>query len=193
MKLIFTLAILLSFSSLFAQKTPSTPLLQSLTKLDLGLRGIGFSYEPALGNKIAIDLSAGFGGGYYVSDNYFEYRWIILDPAFFVIVNPRWYYNRLKRLDKGKNMIGNAGNYLGLAIKYASSTIGGSPDISDALLFNLHWGLQRAMGNTWVFNTHFGIGYAIDATDLNKSPGAFYPAFDIRFAYLLNHRKLAKK
>ena len=97
MKLIFTLACVLSSSFLLAQKTISGPLLQSLVKLDLGMRGVGFSYEPTLGNKIAIDLSAGLGGGYYVADNYFEYRWILLDPAFFLVVNPRWYYNRAKR------------------------------------------------------------------------------------------------
>jgi hypothetical protein len=193
MKLISTLACALFTNFLSAQQTVPGPLLQSLVKLDLGMRGVGFSYEPTLGNRVAIDLSAGLGGGYYVADNYFEYRWILLDPAFYLVVNPRWYYSRLKRLKKGKNMMGNAGNYIGLAIKYASSTIGGSPDISDALLFNLHWGIQRSMGNSWVFNTHFGLGYAIDAADLNKSPGSFYPAFDVRFAYLMNHRKLAKK
>ena len=183
----FTLLFLLCTSLSFAQKS-NVPL-QNLTKLDLGFRGVGFSFEPALGKTMSIDLSTGLGGGYEISDNSFTYSWDLLAPAIYVIVNPKFYYNREKRSEKGKNMASNTGNFIGLAIKYTSRSIVENPTVWDALLFNLHWGIQRPVGKRWIFNTHVGVGYAVDATDLSNSSGSFYPALDLRFGYVLNYKK----
>jgi hypothetical protein len=38
-----------------------------LTKFDIGLQDIGFTFEPRLSNTITTDLSLGFGGGYDIS------------------------------------------------------------------------------------------------------------------------------
>ena len=186
----FTLLFLLCTSLSFAQN--SDVHLQSLTKLDLGFRGIGFSFEPALSKNFSMDLSAGFGGGYEIEDSHFAYEWNLLKPSIYIIVNPKYYYNRGKRSEKGKNMASNSGNYIGLAIKYASPSIGEYSVVVDALLFNLHWGIQRPIGKRWTFNTHLGVGYAVDATDLSNSAGTVYPAFDLRWAYVLNYKKKNK-
>ncbi|MGZ5191843.1 MAG: hypothetical protein ACXWCZ_12590 [Flavisolibacter sp.] len=57
------------------------------------------------------------------------------------------------------------------------------------MLFNLHWGLQRPVGKRWTFNTHIGVGYATDATDLSNTGGTVYPAMDLRFAYVFGYGK----
>jgi hypothetical protein len=83
----------------------------------------------------------------------------------------------------------NSGNYIGLRVKYTTRGISESPQVWDALLFNAHWGMQRAIGTRWTLNTHFGAGYAVDAVDLNNSEGTIYPALDLKFSYRLNKKK----
>ena len=70
-----------------------------------------------------------------------------------------------------------------------SRGIAENPDVRDALTFNVHWGLQRNLSKRWTLNSHFGVGYAIDATDLSNSDGSFYPALDLKFSYILNKQK----
>lgn len=189
MKIIFTCLTLLSCTFLFAQKNSTDTRLENLFKSDLGFRGIGVSYEPRLGKKINIDLAAGLGGGYDIWTNSFTYEWQIFNPAIYIVVNPKYYYNREKRLAKGKPISRNAGNYFGLAIKYTTPNVGESTYVYDALLFNLHWGIQRPVGKRWTFNTHAGVGYATDASDLSNTGGTIYPAMDLRFAYVFGYGK----
>jgi hypothetical protein len=35
----------------------------------------------------------------------------------------------------------------------------------NAVLLNAHWGMQRLIGNKWVFNTILGAGYAVNGDD----------------------------
>ena len=189
MKQTFTLFLLFYASLLFAQNRITETNLEKLIKLDLGLRGVGVTYEPRLSNKMTMELSGGIGGGYDVSFQEFTYYWNLLDPALYIVINPKYYYNRNKRLAKGKSIDLNTGNYIGLGIKYTSRGIAENTDVWDALLFNVHWGIQRAIGKRWTFNTHAGVGYAIDATDLSNSSGTIYPAADLRFSYTLKKNK----
>ena len=87
---------------------------------------------------------------------------------------------------KGKPANLNAGNYIGIRVKYTTKGISESSSVRDALLFNAHWGMQRGIGKRWTMNAHFGAGYALDATDLNNSEGTIYPALDLKFSYILN-------
>jgi hypothetical protein len=135
---------------------------------------------------MTMELSLGAGGGYEIAENNFSYTWNILDPAFYFSANPKFYYNRQKRVEKNRRSDLNAGNYVGFKIKYTTIAIDEAPGIYDAILMNIHWGLQRAMGKRWLFNAHFGGGYAVDATDLNKINGTLYPAVDIRFSYVFS-------
>jgi len=186
---IFTLIFLSSCVICVAQKSAGNKL-QPLTKLNLELQGFGFSYEPRLGNSSTIDLSAGVGtGGYDIWSDSFTYVVDPLSPTAFISITPKFYYNRNKRLEKGKTDALNSGNYFGFRLKYTSAGLGENPNIRDALLFNIHWGMQRAIAKRWTLNSHFGAGYAIDASDLNHSDGSFYPALDLKFAYILNKQR----
>ena len=76
------------------QNVSSNTSLKSLTKLDVGLQGVGFTYEPRLSNKLTIDLSVGAGGGYDVYEGGVGYEWNIIQPAFYFSVTPKFFYNR---------------------------------------------------------------------------------------------------
>lgn len=181
-----TLFLLMAVLLSTAQQTSEQGQLRTLTKLDLGLQGVGFSVEPRLSNRMTMDISVGAGGGYDVGSSHFEYEWNLTDPAFYLSITPKLYYNRAKRRDKGKIVKNNSGNYFGLRLKYTSPSIGGDAEVFNTALMNLHWGMQRFAGNRWVLNTHFGIGYA---TDLDGLGGTLYPALDVKFSYIFSKQR----
>lgn len=160
--------------------------LRPLTKLDIGFQGLGLTFERKLFPSTTIDLSAGAGGGYEILPRNFTYSAIPRDAAGYVSVTPRFYYNLKKRSETGKTALLNSGNYIGLRLKYATKSFSSNGEGEDALLLNVHWGIQRMISKKWTINTHAGIGYAVNATDLNNSSGTFYPSIGFHFSYVLN-------
>jgi hypothetical protein len=160
--------------------------LSSLTKLDLGGQGIGLTYEPRLSNKMTVDISAGVGGGYDISEGSIEINY--LKPAFYFSLTPKYFYNRQSRIDKGKETRFNSGNYFGLRIKYVTPNDRKSDLTGNSILANVHWGIQRAIGNHWTFNSHIGAGYAQDI-DYEPVP-TIYPAIDFKFSYIFTNPKM---
>jgi hypothetical protein len=186
---VFTL-IFIASSFVSAGQNNSSYQLRSLTKLNLELQGFSISFEPKLGNTATIDFSAGIGtGGYDISSGGITYVIDPTDPTAFISITPKFYYNLAKRLAKGKPVEMNAGNYIGIRVKYTTKGVSESTEVRDALLFNTHWGMQRGIGKRWTMNAHFGFGYALDATDLNNSEGSFYPSLDLKFSYILNKKR----
>jgi len=164
----------------YGQKTKNETDLKSLTKLDLGLQGIGVTFEPRIGRTLTTEFSAGVGGGYSIGEESLDYEWQIFNPAFYFSATPKFFYNRQKRIEKGKSAKLNSGNYIGLRVKYTTGSIDPQPNIRETLLINLHWGLQRSISNRLSFNTHIGAGYA---QDLASQIGTFYPALDFKLSY----------
>lgn len=156
--------------------------LTSLAKFDLGTQGIGFSFEPRLTKKMTIDLSLGAGGGYDVSEEGVAYQWNIFKPAFYFSITPKFYYNRQKRIESEKLHKLNSGDYFGLQIKYVTATTASNDRFRSTGLINLHYGVQRAIGNRWAINAHVGGGYA---QDLEYKFGTIYPSLDFKLSYIL--------
>jgi len=182
MNKIILLAFFLGFTCFsFGQTTASGDKLSSLTKVDIGLQGIGFTYEPRLSNKVTLDLSAGAGGGYDIAEGYLNYRVELLKPAFYFSLTPKYFYNRNKRSRQGKNTLLNSGNYIGLRLKYVTPNDRQTDLTRNSILTNIHWGIQRAIGNNWTFNSHIGLGYA---QDIDYNFGTIYPALDFKFSYI---------
>jgi len=186
----------LSLSFFVATNAQTTKTVSSLAKLDLGLQGIGFSYEPKVFNKFTIDLCAGVGGGYdvYAADdeipsflNNYEYSFV--KPALYLSLTPKYFYNIQERVNKGKNAQLNSANYIGIRVKYVTPLSEYDPyhPITTTILTNIHWGIQRAIGGHWLFNSQVGAGYAM-STDCNC--GVIYPALDFKFAWVLGKKKV---
>jgi hypothetical protein len=178
--------ILVTFCSLFSFSQKTNSQLHPITKLDIGLQGFGIDFERKLGRLSTIDFATGIGtGGYEIESGNFTYVVNPLRPAAYFSATPKFYYNLAKRAEKGKSTEANSGNYIGLRIKYTTRGIE-STETQNALLLNVHWGLQRIIAKRWTVNSHFGAGYSINAGELNKVEGTFYPAIDLKFSYLLN-------
>ena len=160
--------------------------LEKLVKVDIGLQGVGFTFEPVLNRKTTIDLSFGAGGGYDVWESGVGYEWNILQPAFYFSVTPKYYYNRQKRNNEGKLSRLNSGNYMGLRVKFTTPSVAPNDALRESLLVNLHWGIQRAIAKRWTLNSHVGAGYA---QDLSSQFGTVYPSIDFKFSYYLSKLK----
>jgi len=187
MKRTFLLTSLLGFMQLsFAQKVSSDTRLSSLTKIDLGLQGIGFTYEANLSKKLTVDLSGGAGGGYDIAEGYLNYKLDLLKPALYFSLTPKYFYNRNARSLKGKSTLLNSGNYIGVRLKYVTPNDRQKDLTRNSILTNIHWGIQRAIASNWTFNSHIGLGYA---QDIDYRFGTIYPAFDFKVSYILSNSK----
>ena len=167
------------FLGSFGQHRRSDSALSSLIMLDLGGQGIGLTYEPRLSNKMTADISAVVGGGHDIGEGFFEINYGY--PAFYVSLTPKYFYNRQKRINKGKEMILSSGNYIGLRLKFVAANSGPVYYYRNSVLGNVHWGMRRALGQHWLFNFHMGAGYA---EDIDYGFGTIYPALDFKFSYV---------
>lgn len=154
---------------------------KSLGKIEIGGQGINISYETPLSKNLLLDISSGIGASYNVYNNSVEYVVNLSKPSLFLQGELVWIYNKEKRLSKGKSILNNSGNFVAFQSKY-SFGYKNEPDQNNALLNELHWGLQRSLIQNLYFNTHFGIGYIYD-NDNNE--GNIYPAIGIRIGYVL--------
>ena len=187
---------LFSFSA-FAQTVATTESseLVPIARLELGLHGLGVGYELPFSEKWSANLSAGLGGGYSVWNNHFQSTFVLNEPVAYFRSEFKYFYNRSKRLSKSKSVLNNAGNYIAFQTKYTTRRVFGSPSIIDGgytylnrtLLNEMHWGIQRPLGQKFIFNMHVGLGYA---HDFHFNEGQLYPATGVQFAYILSKKGL---
>lgn len=181
MKKILLLASLLVFMNRsYGQTNDSENTLSSILKAGLGLQGIGLTFEPRLGNSFTTDFSLGAGGGYNITESSIEYQ--VLKPALYFSITPKYFYNIKRRINNGKSVQFNSGNYFGIRIKYNSPLDKKTGSIRNSMLTNVHWGMQRSIGNHWTFNAKVGAGHAYNT---DYSVGLIYPALDFTFSYII--------
>ena len=181
----------LFFSFIFfarAQQNLNHAPLSALNKIDIGLRGIGISTERVIGTRITLNIALSVGGGYEITPHQLNYKLNWNEPVASVSLNPRFYYKREERKEKGRNAALNAGNYWGVTLKYATRGLTEGSLLVDALLMDGHWGLQRPVSKRWLFHGKIGLGYALDATDLQNSSGTFYPALDLGLSFAFGRK-----
>ncbi|MFV0604340.1 MAG: hypothetical protein ACK5NK_00740 [Niabella sp.] len=66
--IVFVISVLLQITTQ-AQRTT----LPSMLKAEIGLHGIGISYEPALGNDFTLEMTGGVGGIYELRNDAYDY------------------------------------------------------------------------------------------------------------------------
>ena len=193
-----TIFLLLTFSTLTAaaQSAEESQSLHHLFKIELGFQGLGLAYELPLSGRWSLDLSTGLGGGYHVGNSYrghsFQYQWIINDPVMYLKSKVKYNYNRPKRLGRGKPLRNNASNYVAFQTKYTTERVFNrrvadqfTDPLNSTLLNEVHWGIQRPLGQRFLFNMHLGLGIAVDY-DFNNS--SVYPGFGLKFSHILMKR-----
>ncbi len=149
---------------------------QNVHSLKATFIGLSYSYEQSILQKTTVNfefmIAGGFGSSFIGGD-----YWLI---APIMRVEPRYYYNYLKRLAKGKKIINNSANYLSLSADYQFGTsIGDNAHALRAFSIIPKWGLKRTIGNHFVFEFATGIGaYTSEIETWKPTLG-----LDLKFGY----------
>ena len=173
---------------LFIQaSTLSSQSLQTIQKIGIGINGLDVAMEIPLAENITIEPAVGLGPSYDISgwdSGGVILHWALVEPSVHVSVYGKFFYNRNKRMLKGKSMLLNSGKFIGLKVKYVSKPLTDYEyhDMDNTLLANLNWGGQRNIGHHWNYSYSVGLGYGYN---LDYSRSTFYPAFDLKIAYVL--------
>lgn len=127
----------------------------------------GISYEQPISHKFTVKLSAVVAPNFMYSSSMLNGRSnLAFIPTALISTEGRYYYNFLKRSEKGKNISRNSANYIGVPGSYGlsfqtfyfedGSRIRTTTQVYD---FGIVWGLQRNYQNR--FSLDFNIGPSI--------------------------------
>lgn len=138
------------------EESPST---EDIFGAQVGLIGGWIHYEKSFKNNFTADASVGYFGGFLQgTDSKLDY---VFTSS--ISVEPRYYYNFNKRVEKGKRTTNNAANFLAVNLSYipdiGTTTNRSNVSIDPSFIILPKYGLRRTLSN--VLNFHFaaGIGY----------------------------------
>ena len=174
-----TLFALLLICNLSAQSDKNVE--KGLFKINALLPGISYELGAGKNTTFNFDVILGFAlnGG---SDRRTEFG---LYPG--VGAEFRYYYNMDRRLNKGKNISQNSGNYLSFANQLLGGTsIIGELDYVSNFYYNtgILYGFQRTYEKGFYFNIGFGPGVFVDEYD--SGAGLF---LDARLGWVIRKRR----
>lgn len=165
-KSITLLAFLFSIFTINAQQQPQTASVEkSIYGVQTGVLGIWVHNESKLSNSIALRTEVGLFTGllFGVYDEFDFY----LAPS--ISVDPRWYYNLKKRLEKGKSIANNSGNFVGIRFGYAPDWFlisdNDAINVVDQINILAHWGIKRTIGKHFTYEVGAGLGYHYEFND----------------------------
>ncbi len=133
---------------------------QSIYGIQTGFLGVWIHNESKLTNSLALRGEVGFDteiwdGSYYDSTGFLAAPVLTLEP--------RFYYNLNKRLEKDRRIDGNSGNFISLKTSYHPDwfVISNYDDlriVSDLSIIPT-WGIRRNIGEHFNYETGVGVGY----------------------------------
>ena len=142
------------------EKVQSASVESSVFGIQTGIAGLWVHGEFKLTNKFALRAELGLDLGIW-ENNYTNETGIGLIPV--ITLEPRFYYNLNKRLNKGKRIDGNSGNFIALKTSYNSDLffIASNEDLNLETDFMIipTWGIRRSLGKHFNYEAGFGLGY----------------------------------
>ena len=99
--------------SSFSQNNPSVE--TSLTSIQAGILGIHINNEYKLSDKMVLASEIGLNASVFGGFSY-DKTGVVLSPT--ITIEPKWYYNLQKRMQRDKKYSDNNGNYLSLKTSY---------------------------------------------------------------------------
>jgi hypothetical protein len=155
---------------------------QSNHIIDVGLISAGYTYEHSLGKHYTISGGAGITGfvGYSSSSFMFDERWqYSFHP--YISIEPRYYYDLDKRMQKGKNTDGNAGSFFAVQCNYIFKAIKKHNIFQTNPVYGIspYWGLRRIWWNHLLFEFRAGLAFGFNSYSDSK----FGITLGVRFGY----------
>lgn len=181
MKKVISILFIAFMALSFGQDNQPEDPLRSFARVNLGLHGLEFTYELPISKSIVWENSLGLGMGSNAINNEATYTFALDVPVPHFTSELKYMYNREKRINKGRSTMNNSGNYLGLQSKYSFGNRNYFA-LNSTLLTEIHWGIQRPLGNRFIFDMHLGLGFI---HDFNFSTSSISPTFGLRFGYIM--------
>ncbi len=149
--------------------------------VNLQLFGAGLNYELTVDKAFTVNSLVFYEAGFFQGlDGDVRY---IATTTFGL--EPRWYHNRKRRSDKGKNIAHNVGNYLSGELFYVSDVLSSSNDnrvdIDPGVVVGVKYGLRRNI----VDNIHFELAFGVGQVFAQETENYTSPLLDIKFQYIL--------
>lgn len=180
---------ILLFTILINSGTLHSQGLQMLPTVGLGSKGIDFSIEIPIAKKFIIEPTIGLGPSYDFSDRDGVFpklgtHWALTKPSVHLSANSKFFFDRARRLRKGKSLLFNSGSFIGAKVEYVTKPLTNDKfhGQTNTLLASLNLGVQSNIGRYWRYSFSFGLGYG---RNLEYTYGTFYPAADIKVGYVL--------
>lgn len=128
--------------------------------IQTGFLGVWTHGEFKLSNRIALRGEIGIDAGIAGGNNYDETVYL---SAPVITLEPRWYYNLNKRVNKSRRIDGNSGNFISIKSSYHPDMLISSSEDNIVFINDLTivptWGIRRNIGNHFNYETGIGIGY----------------------------------
>lgn len=140
--------------------------LEDKFNIRVGLIGGWVSYDKPLGGSFLLNSEIGYVGGIIGGNFLFT---SILE------IEPRYYYNVDKRIQKGKSIKNNSASYLAMHFSYLpdflTSTKYASTNIEKSFNIIPTYGLRRNISGGLNFDFEIGLGYQVNnGTENNVVP-----------------------
>ena len=168
-----TLITLLTAGKVSAQQdeqNTEASVVKSVSGLQIGPFGAWGYHEFKLDTEFALRAEAGLNGGIWFGSMYDDIGYVI---APVITAEPRWYYNLNKRVEKGRDIKGNSGNFISLKVSYMPDwfLINNDPEwkgmslpepdreIHDQISIVPTWAIRRTLGKHFDYEAGLGLGY----------------------------------
>ncbi len=118
--------------------------------------GLSYAFEQPVAQRTVVNFELMFAGG--LGSSFFVGDYWLIAPI--MRVEPRYYYNYMRREGKGKKVINNSASYISFVVDYQLGVSIGSNNVEAARALCLipEWGLKRTIGKHFVFEFATGIG-----------------------------------
>lgn len=160
---------------------------KSIYGIQTGFLGIWIHNESKLSNQIVLRSELGLDTGIW-GGSYYNKTGFLLAPV--LTLEPRWYYNLNKRVEKNRRTDGNSGNFIALKTSYhpdwfVISNYDNVRVISDISIIPT-WGIKRNIGKHLNYETGIGVGYMYtfaEAAGYQSNEGEVGVNLHLRFGY----------
>jgi len=142
------LVLLLFSNSVFAQENSSSVQTEQIWRITILNPSVELELPVTKQTALSTSLGVGYGGSYpdlsFHEENGLAY---LISP--FVDVQYKWFYNLSKRMEKGRSILGNSGNFISARVLARGTTISSNFDRTSNLdaAFGPTWGIQRLYGH----------------------------------------------
>lgn len=164
----------------------TSAVVESFYGIQTGLLGIWGHREIRIDDEFALRAEIGLESHLWIGFD--EETIFAMRPS--LTLEPRWYYNLEKRTEKSKRTAHNSGNFIAFRTKYFPDIFAISnydnAEFGNDFSAELNWGIRRAIGKHFNFETAFGLGYFYSSGNNIESDGEesqISPSIYLRFGY----------